>query len=1159
MKNLSYSNRFKHLLITQFLGAFNDNVFKNALMILITFSLVSSSNDAHMYVLIAGGIFVLPYFIFSSTTGQFSDKFAKHTVIKYTKLLEIFIMIIALVALLLMNIYLLLFVLFLLGSQSALFGPAKYAVLPELLDDNELVKGNGHINSLTFLAILFGTIFGGEVVMLSYGPELVGLFAIVFAVIGYCASLKIPQLQAKEPTLKIDWNIFKTTYQLMKYAMSQKSCDKNDFNKSNISLIILGVSWFWFIGASYLTQLAPFAKEVLLGSERIVTLLLTSFALGIGLGSLLCARLLKSYPHATFVPLSALLMSIFGIDLYYASNAIINEPQLSAMSNIGLIEFFSSFKHIRVFFDFMMLAISAGLYFVPLETMLQSRSPEDKRARIIAATNIMNALFMVLSACFLVVLSMMGLTIPQTFLVISIIGIFASVIMCKILPSSLIRSIVHLLLKILFRVDVQGLDNLTKVGNKSIIIANHTSFIDALLLSAFLPVPQIYAANTQIAEKWWMRPVRLFGRIHKVDPTNPMSIKQMIAEVKDGGHLVIFPEGRITVTGALMKVYEGPGLIASKTGAPIVPVQITGAKYTIFSKLKHVQPRKYFPKVSLSIMEPINLEINRTSSPRDKRKLVSEQLYKLMSDMTFYAEQNNQTILEKIIDARKIHGYKKQILEDINFKPIHYGRLLTGTYSLGRYFKKHISQSNPYVGLLLPNTNAAVVTFLGLQKAGFTPANLNFSSGISCVLSCCKATDLKFVITSRVFIDKGGLSALVDEMVNKGLTIIYLEDVADNISIITKLLSLMQARFNAVNTLMNLCMKQRIQSSDAAVVLFTSGSEGLPKGVVLSHDNVISNCAQVGARVDFNSEDKVFNVLPMFHSFGLTAGTLLPLMNGLKVFMYPSPLHYRVVPELVYSTDSTILFGTDSFLSSYASNANPYDFYSLRYVFAGAEKLKDRTRSIYSEKFGVRIFEGYGATEAAPIIAVNTPMFNKPGTVGKLLPNIEYKLDKVEGVDYEIGRGVYQGRLWVKGPNIMMGYLRAENSDKQIEVVPDGWYDTGDIVKIEDGYLQLMGRAKRFAKIAGEMVSLSAVEESLEQIWEDSLVAVIAQSDDKKGEKLIALTNYEKADRKDIVKHMKANKLSELMIPKEVVVIDDLPLLGSGKIDYVSLNQKYNQ
>jgi acyl-[acyl-carrier-protein]-phospholipid O-acyltransferase/long-chain-fatty-acid--[acyl-carrier-protein] ligase len=401
-----------------------------------------------------------------------------------------------------------------------------------------------------------------------------------------------------------------------------------------------------------------------------------------------------------------------------------------------------------------------------------------------------------------------------------------------------------------------------------------------------------------------------------------------------------------------------------------------------------------------------------------------------------------------------------------------------------------------------------------------------------------KAAQIKTVLTSRRFIEMAKLDETV-ESIGETARVVYLEDLRKDISWLDKLYGLFAARTPGLP-------RRRKTPGDPAVVLFTSGSEGTPKGVVLSHRNILSNIYQLGARVDFNPTDIVFNALPIFHSFGLTGGMLLPVLSGIKSFLYPSPLHYRIVPELVYDTNATILFGTDTFLTGYARMASGYDFYSVRYVFAGAEKVRDETRSVWASKFGLRILEGYGATETAPVIATNTPMHFQAGSVGRFLPGLRYRIEPVPGIDNG-------GRLFVSGPNVMLGYLRAENPGV-IEPPEEGWHDMGDIVEIDDqGFVTIAGRAKRFAKIGGEMVSLAAAESQAADLWPENQHAVVSIPDERKGEQLVLVTDNPGADREALSAHARANGIAELMVPKTVVVTESVPLLATGKVDYPSV------
>jgi len=628
-----------------------------------------------------------------------------------------------------------------------------------------------------------------------------------------------------------------------------------------------------------------------------------------------------------------------------------------------------------------------------------------------------------------------------------------------------------------------------------------------------------------------------------LDPTNPMAAKSLIESIKEKNHVVIFPEGRITVTGGLMKVYEGSGMIADKSGAHIVPVRIDGAQYTPFSRLKGNIKTRWFPKITLTVLEPKKFDIPEDIKGSARRRMAGSQLSDMMTLMMFQANNFRKTLFQALLDAKTTHGASRVIAEDIQRNPITYDRLITKCFILGKPIAA-ITQPGEHVGVLLPNMVSTMVTFFALHAYGRVPAMLNFSVGKRNILSACETALIKTVFTSRKFIENAGLEETAQTIEKAGVQLIYLEDFAKKISLLSKAVGFL-AGFFPQTYYSKACPDKNPDSP--AFVLFTSGSEGTPKGVVLSHTNILANRYQTGARLDFGPNDVIFNALPVFHSFGLI-GTLIPIFSGSKVFFYPSPLHYRIIPELSYDMNATILFGTDTFLSGYAHYGHPYDFYSLRYVIAGAEKLKEETRKLWADKFGVRIFEGYGATETSPILAVNTPMQSKPGTVGRLVPGIQYQLKEIPGIKEG-------GRLHVSGPNIMLGYLLSTSPG--VLVPPeDGWYDTGDIVDIDDeGYIAIKGRAKRFAKVGGEMISLTAVEDFLSRLWPDHTHAVMAVPDEKKGEQLILVTENKEAQKQEITEYVRKEGLSELGLPKKIIYVDQIPLLGTGKVDYVTTQE----
>ncbi len=702
----------------------------------------------------------------------------------------------------------------------------------------------------------------------------------------------------------------------------------------------------------------------------------------------------------------------------------------------------------------------------------------------------------------------------------------------------MLKRILHRLLTLLYKVELTGLENYHNAGDRVLIVANHSSFLDPLLLGVFLPDKVTFAINTYIAQTPWIKPFLLLCRVFPMDPTNPLSSKSLITYLKQDQKAIIFPEGRITVTGSLMKIYDGTGLAAVKSQASVLPIRIDGAQYTPFSRMRGRVRLRWFPKIKLNILPSVKIDPPSGIPARERRKYAGRVLADLMTEMMFETSDYQRTLFSALLDARHTHGGRHVVLEDMNRRPLNYNALIAQTLCLAGQFDR-FTQQGERVAVLLPNSTVTVAVMLGLQSSGRVPAMLNYTAGMRGMLSACKTATIKSVLTSRRFVEMADLGEAVS-LLGETVEVIFLEDIRQKISKPSAIYSWLRC-LTAAYWYPRLAQ----HPNDPAVVLFTSGSEGAPKGVVLTHSNLLANRAQLAARVDFNAQDVILNILPLFHSFGLTAGTLMPLLSGMRMFLYPSPLHYRVVPEISYEINATILFGTNTFLAGYAKHAHPYDFYSVRYVFAGAEKLQDETRHIWSTKFGIRIFEGYGATETSPVLAANTPMDNRPGAVGRLLPGVSFRLESVPGVD--VG-----AKLHVFGPNIMQGYLLSDNPGVLVpptSIFGDGWYDTGDIVDVdESGFVTIQGRAKRFAKVGGEMVSLAAAENIAASVWPDGQHAVVAVPDPKKGEQLVLVTDVVEADRKQMLRSAKG--IGEINIPKQIISIDQIPLMGSGKVDY---------
>lgn len=1126
------TRRFLPLFLTQFLGALNDNLFKNALVILMTYVLADQAGlNAQIMVTLAAGIFILPFFLFSATAGQLADKFDKTRVIRWVKLNEILVMAGAVIGFYLESVAFLVAVLFLMGTQSAFFGPLKYGSLPDQLHDDELIGGNAWIETATFIAILIGTLLGGLLILREGGIALVSVMVLAVAVAGWLASLYIPPTRAAAAGLRISYNFLAESWRIVSHTAQRRE----------IFLTILGISWFWLVGATFLAQFPNFAKDVLKANEQVVTLFLVAFALGISTGSLFCNRMLKGQVHATYVPLGAFGITVFGIDLFFASQHV---PLATAGQWVGAATLLQSFAGWRILIDLFLTAVAGGIYIVPLMAMLQHHSEESHRARNIAGNNIVNSLFMVVAALGSAAMLNGGFSVPSVFLTIALANAAVAVYIVALLPGALVKSLLAWVLELCYRVKIEGMQNYQRAGTRVLIVANHQSYLDAPLLAAYLPDELTFAINTFVAKDRFMKFFISLAKTFPIDPTNPLSMRTLIDVVKRREKVVIFPEGRITVTGSLMKVYEGPGMIADKSGAQILPVRIDGAQYTPFSRLKGKVRLRWFPKIRITVLPPRSFVISPKLKGRARRESAGQQLYDVMTDMIFHSSDHRQTLFASLIDARNTHGASHLAVEDIERAPLGYGRLLAASFALGRALANATGRGE-YVGVLAPNMVGTAVTFFALQAFGRVPALLNFSTGTRNVLSSCVAARIRTVYTARRFVENADLGEMIEAIKRSGINVVYLEDMRRRLSAPARIIGYLASKMPRLAY----GLTHRKPDPDApCVVLFTSGTEGTPKGVALSHANIQANRYQVSSCIDFGPTDIVFNALPMFHSFGLTCGTLLPILSGIKTFLYPSPLHYRIIPELIYETNASLMFGTDTFLAGYAKFAHPYDFYSLRYAFTGAEKLKDQTRKVWGERFGIRVFEGYGATETAPVLSLNTPMQHRPGSVGRLVPGIRFRLEKIAG----IAQG---GQLWVSGPNVMVGYLRADNPG-QLSPAQDGWYDTGDIVEVDgEGFLTIKGRAKRFAKIGGEMVSLAAVESFLADLWPDHRHAVVSVPDSNKGEQLVLVTDNPLAERETILEHAKRAGIAELGVPRRIMKLESVPLLGSGKVDYVSVQQ----
>jgi len=1116
-RTLMTSRRFAPLFWCQFLSAFNDNFVRNMLAMLILFRFGGAR--ASLEILIATMIFVLPAIPLSALGGEIADSHDKALIARRLKLAEIFVQVVAAAGFVLSSLVLLYVALFGFGCIAALFGPIKYGILPDHLRREELVAGNALVEGATFAAIILGLVVGGFAAAEGRSSVSVVAQLMAIALAAYGFSRFIPPTGVGAPGLKVHANVLASTLRVIEEVRA----DDRQWVGA------LATSWFWTLGAITLALVPVIIKSRIGGSLNVEIAVNLLFALGVAAGSLAAAALARGRIELAPGPFLLLAMAALAIDMGFATAAM-----SSASGEVPLAQFFTSPFGLRLGVELFLYSAAGGLFVVPIFAAVQAWAGEDRRARVVAAVNALNYVFMVAgSIVTMILLQGAGLSESGALIVLGFANAAAAIYFFRRLPANFLAFLVRAVLRVAFRLEVEGAENLPRPGVAAVVAVDHVSHLDGAILFALMEEPPLIAIDRGATRRAWAKPFLALADARELDPARPLGLRALISEIRAGRALVVFPQGRPAL-GSAMKVFESAALVAEMCGAPIAPVRLIGPERSFFSRLSRAQSgRRLLPKFRVAILPPERIEVANLHG-RARRRAAADALHEIMARLLFATSSVRSTLFAAFEDEAKLRPRSRTAIQDP----------LSGALSL-RMFRigvgvlsskiADISAPGETVGVLLPNANGAAVTFMALQAAGRVPAMLNFTAGAANLVAACGIAKVNLVLTSRAFVEKAELAKVVDAIAEVA-RIVWLEDVRASATRADKL----RAALTAGRAL------AKRAPDDPAVVLFTSGSEGAPKGVALSHANILANVAQLDARFDLTLSDMMFNPLPVFHAFGLTGGLLLGLLRSMRVYLYPTPLHYRQIPELVASAGATVLIGTDTFLAGYARFADAYDFRSLRYVIAGAEPVKSETRRLYMEKFGLRILEGYGVTECSPVVAVNTAAFNKNGTVGKLLPFIEARLQRVSGIDEG-------GRLFVRGPNVMIGYYRADNPG-ELEPPAGGWHDTGDIVTIDAaGFVAIKGRAKRFAKIAGETVSLGAVEDLISGLWPDDLFAAVAAPDPRRGERVIVATTKSGATKAEVQAWMKIKGASEIMFPDSVLVLAAIPLLGSGKTDYVAL------
>ena len=1132
LKQVAFSNRFLPFWVSHFLSVINDGFIRTVFLFFVTYQMTGVGTS---FLISAMILYAMSFCAGSIVAGQIADKMSRIRLLRGVRIAEIGIMSLALLSLSLDSRLLLTVILASLGVTGAFLRVADNAILPTLVGKRDLTLGNIWFKLTTFVGSGCASLLLLSILKFDAAYYTVCSIGFVFSIISFFLVYRMPADKPADPTCQVSWNPMRA------FDIVVKSL-KHQFDRW---AYLVGIAWFWVLGGLVLAFSAEYGRSILHARWSVVMFLTAGvFTFGYAVGSWVFARLSKGQnlcAHTTWVGLG---LSLFLLDLAFVGMNVSDVVTAKGITVAQMIQ--GDIYYWRVLIDVFMLGALSAMYLVPFYVMIQKTTSPEMMGRMMAFSSMINAISM--AGFYLIVLSLHFISVDllTVLMIFAVTNVFVAIYMVRLLPVELRRKVFKKVLRALFDVKINGLENLEKAGNRALIVTNHTSYLDVLLISAFVDREIVFAINDRLIDKTFVKFMTNLVDVRPLDPNSPFAVKDMAEELRQDKLCMIFTEGIIEGGNTRMKIYEGPAMMAVKGEAPIVPIRIDGACHALFSRvLGKKADFRFFPNIRLTVLPPVSFDYPEDMPTREVREKSSSRLYDVMSDMTFDSYEKDSTVFEALTHSMAMAGRLKPVLEDTERKPVKFMALFLKAFILGRLIHRAIPDEK-YVGLMVPTSNTCALSVLGLHAFGKVPAMINFTSGPKQVIATCQTVGLKTVITAKKVVLLAKLEGLVNALEEAGLRVLYLEDLRPTLTTKDKMLGMVAS----------ICPKiayrrtsgGNITPEDPAVILFTSGSEGMPKAVFLTHRNLLANAYQVPSRIDILPTDVFLNCLPMFHSFGLGAGTILPLLVGVKTVLYPTPLHYRIIPEICASVKATVFFGTDTFLAGYAKCANPYDFNSLRIVAAGAEKVKDETRKIWSEKFGVRILEGYGATECSPFISVNTFLHSRKNSVGRPLPGIECKIKPVEGIKDG-------GELWVKGPNIMKGYMRY---DKPLELDPptDGWYDTGDIVDIdEEGYIFIKGRCKRFAKIGGEMVSLLAVEMVIEKRWPGFITGAVNIPDAKKGEQIVLITTCKDITKEEMISAFKAAGVTELGIPSKVIVTETPPLLGTGKFDYVTAKE----
>jgi len=1110
---------FGWLNATQFLGALNDNVFK--LLIILFLIGTRGRAEASNVTALAGAVFVIPFLLFTALAGKLADRFSKRDIVVWAKIAEIPIMAVGCAAFLSQSVFALYCVLFLMAAQSAFFAPAKYGIVPELVKSEQLSRANGLLEAMTYLAIVIGMALGPFLFQTTGGRfTLMGGICLAVAVLGFALSLLITRTPAVGNLRSASFFFVRDIWRTLRDIRTDR----------DLLLAVVASAYFLLIGGFIYSNLIPYGIKHLGLNEIQSGYLFVMAAIGIGFGALWAGMLSGRNVEFGVVPLGAIGLTLSSAGLGFISGVY------------------------ATFVLVLLMGVSAGLFIVPIHAFIQLRSPTQRRGEILAASTFLGWIGVLLASgliyCFT---GLWGLSAGYVFIILGVMTLVPTILTIMILPDFMVRFLCVLLTRLCYRIKVVGIENLP-MDKGALLVCNHVSWVDALLVASTQQRRIRFIMDKRFYNKWWLKPICKLMRVIPISAGDPprkiiKSLKQARQALDDGFMVCIFAEGVITRSGMMAEFKGGFARIMKDSNYDIIPVYLGGLWGSVFSyyngKVLSTLPKKLPYPVSIHFAKPMSADSSVTEIRQKVTELSCEYFDTLKSP-------KRSLVSHFIRSARK--NWSKRCISDSTDTRLNYGQTLVGAITLAEKIDE-FAEPGAKVGILLPPSVGGALANVAITISGRIAVNLNYVTGQEARSLALEQCGIKLVVSSRAFLEKMRICDLLQGGV-------FLEDIVTRIGLKAKLKAYLKARFIPVYLL-----TKALQHSgdDLATVILSSGSSGKPKGVMLSHHNIISNTEALGMVIQLSPQDNLCGMLPFFHSFGFNCGLWLPLISGVSVSYVANPLDGPSVGKSIRENRSTILFAPPTFLSNYSRRVQPEDFSSLRIVAAGAEKLKKRLADAFEERFGIRPMEGYGTTELSPVVSLNIPdvetdgvyqVGTKPDSVGHPIPGVVVKVVDIENKQ-QLPVGT-EGLLLVKGPNVMLGYLNMEEKTK--EVLNNGWYNTGDIAKIDpDGFITITDRLSRFSKIGGEMVPHIAVEQAYLKGLDthEQLIAVTGVPDTKKGEELFVLHLAEAGDAEQLHQIIAKSKLPNIWKPKRsnYIKIKSMPTLGSGKLDITQLRK----